>query len=32
LKPGASDSLRAIQVADKRVFYYAAVGVWCAGL
>jgi branched-chain amino acid transport system permease protein len=33
LRPAATDaSLAAIQFADKRVFYYGAVGVWLAGL
>ena len=33
LKPAASDtSILAIQFADKRVFYYASVAVWAAGL
>jgi branched-chain amino acid transport system permease protein len=33
LKPAGSEaSLVALQYADKRVFYYAALGVWLAGL
>jgi branched-chain amino acid transport system permease protein len=33
LRPAATDaSLAAIQFADKRVFYYGAVGIWLAGL
>jgi branched-chain amino acid transport system permease protein len=33
LRPATTDaSLAAIQFADKRVFYYGAVGVWLAGL
>src|SRR5262245_18683555 len=29
---GADASLRAVQFADKRVFYYGAVAIWLAGL
>lgn len=32
LKPAGTDSLRAIQFADKRVFYYAALLTWLGGL
>src|SRR5262245_35381852 len=32
LKPAAGDSAWAIQFADKRVFYYGALGLWLAGL
>ncbi len=32
LKPVGHDSLLAVQYADKRVFYYASLGLWLAGL
>ncbi len=32
LKPVGYDSLLAVQYADKRVFYYASLGLWLAGL
>ncbi|HEX2441648.1 MAG TPA: branched-chain amino acid ABC transporter permease [Methylomirabilota bacterium] len=32
IKPAGGDSLLAIQFADKRVFYYAALALWLAGL
>jgi branched-chain amino acid transport system permease protein len=32
LKPAGGDSLVALQFADKRVFYYAALVLWLAGL
>jgi branched-chain amino acid transport system permease protein len=32
LRPSGADSLVAVQFADKRVFYYAALGLWLAGL
>src|SRR6185503_10171940 len=32
LKPAGGDSLVAMQFADKRVFYYAALVLWLAGL
>jgi branched-chain amino acid transport system permease protein len=32
LKPAGGDSLVALQFADKRVFYYAALALWLAGL
>jgi branched-chain amino acid transport system permease protein len=32
LKPIGRDSLLAVQFADKRVFYYLALGLWLAGL
>ena len=32
IKPAGGDSLLAIQFADKRVFYYAALVLWLAGL
>ncbi len=32
LRPAPSDSLAAIQFADKRVFYYAGLVLWLAGL
>ena len=32
LKPAGGDSVVAVQFADKRVFYYAALALWLAGL
>jgi len=32
IKPAGGDSVLAIQFADKRVFYYAALGLWLIGL
>jgi branched-chain amino acid transport system permease protein len=32
LKPSGGDSVVAVQFADKRVFYYAALALWLAGL
>src|SRR5207245_3774161 len=32
LKPATGDSLLAMQFADKRVFYYASLVLWLAGL
>ena len=32
VKPAGGDSLVAMQFADKRVFYYAALALWLAGL
>jgi branched-chain amino acid transport system permease protein len=32
VKPAGSDSLLALQFADKRVFYYGALALWLAGL
>src|SRR4029434_4535828 len=32
IKPVGGDSLLAMQFADKRVFYYAALVLWLAGL
>ena len=32
VKPAAADSLLALQFADRRVFYYGALGLWLGGL